>query len=78
MDIARNPLELVFDDIYISLDNILENNIVNIKLEGFSISGSIKIKSALRMVDRLEMSGWLFVWSVSIVLFKFEFHYFDA
>jgi cysteine synthase A len=57
MDIARNPLELVFDDIYISLDNILENNIVNIKLEGFSISGSIKIKSALRMVDRLEMSG---------------------
>ncbi len=57
MEIPRNPLELVFDDIYISLDTILENNIVNIKLEGFSISGSIKIKSALRMVDRLEMSG---------------------
>jgi cysteine synthase A len=57
MDIANNPLELVFNDVYISLDNLLENNIVNVKLEGFSISGSIKIKSALRMVEKMELSG---------------------
>ncbi len=54
---AKNPIDLIFDNIYIELNSFLESSNVLVKIEGFSIGGSIKIKSALKMIERLEMKG---------------------
>lgn len=57
--LMTSPGELVFDDVFIALHEVLEHSPVFVKLEGFSLSGSIKVKSALRMVERLELEGLL-------------------
>ncbi|MFQ3246412.1 MAG: 2,3-diaminopropionate biosynthesis protein SbnA [Arenicella sp.] len=57
--LLNSPLDLVFDDLFVSIEGILENNTVNLKLEGSTIGGSVKMKPALKMIGRLEMSGQL-------------------
>jgi 2,3-diaminopropionate biosynthesis protein SbnA len=56
---AKSPTDLVLDDVFIELREILPSTPVHLKLEGFSITGSMKIKPALRMIARLELEGVL-------------------
>lgn len=57
--IYKTPLELTFGDVFIEVAELLPKNKVFLKLEGLSITGSIKIKPALRMLRRLEFEGLL-------------------
>lgn len=57
--VISSPGDLVFDDVFLELREVLEHTPVFVKLEGFSLSGSIKVKSALRMIERLELEGRL-------------------
>lgn len=56
--IANSPTELLFSNAFIRVD-IAEHFSVNLKLEGFSATGSVKFKSALHMVTQLENQGLL-------------------
>ncbi|WP_340609019.1 2,3-diaminopropionate biosynthesis protein SbnA [Xenorhabdus bharatensis] len=56
--IVDNPYDLLFSKAFIKID--IGNGInVNLKLEGFSATGSIKFKSALHMITQLELEGRL-------------------
>ena len=55
----QRPTDLVFGNIFLALPDFIENATVILKFEGLSITGSIKIKAALRMIDGLESSGQL-------------------
>ncbi|WP_449432241.1 2,3-diaminopropionate biosynthesis protein SbnA [Pseudomonas putida] len=57
--LISSPADLVFDDVFLELRDVLPQTPVFVKLEGFSLSGSIKLKPALRMVERLELEGRL-------------------
>lgn len=57
--IYENPLELIFEGIFIEVPELLRENKIFLKLEGMSVTGSIKIKAALRMLDQLERKGTL-------------------
>ncbi|MET1078332.1 MAG: 2,3-diaminopropionate biosynthesis protein SbnA [Pseudomonas sp.] len=57
--IHDSPASLVFGEHFLSLKTIAPHFSVNLKLEGLSISGSIKIKSALHMLTEMEKSGQL-------------------
>ncbi|GAB3538885.1 hypothetical protein GCM10027343_05380 [Noviherbaspirillum agri] len=57
--IYKTPLELTFGDIFLEVADLLPKNKVFVKLEGLSITGSIKIKPALRMLRRMELEGTL-------------------
>ncbi|MBW5286687.1 2,3-diaminopropionate biosynthesis protein SbnA [Burkholderia gladioli] len=57
--IITSPVELVFDDLFLQLGDWLEQTSVHLKLEGYSLSGSIKIKAALQMIEGLERAGRL-------------------
>ncbi|KTT03117.1 cysteine synthase [Pseudomonas oryzihabitans] len=53
--LISSPTDLVFDDVFLELREILPHAPVFVKLEGLSLTGSIKVKPALRMVERLEL-----------------------
>ena len=55
--IVDNPLDLIFSNVFIRLHGIARRAPVVLKLEGFSITGSIKIKTAIYMIDALEAEG---------------------
>lgn len=56
--IAHTPLDLVFDKIFYKLNNFLPIKAnVFLKLEGFNLAGSIKIKPAISMIEALEKKG---------------------
>lgn len=57
--IYNNHLDIILDDIYIPVNDIANNFDIFLKLEGFSIGNSIKIKPALKMITRLEVEGKL-------------------
>ncbi|MEN9984517.1 MAG: hypothetical protein RI925_19 [Pseudomonadota bacterium] len=57
--IYKTPLDLVLGDIFLELPDLLPHASLFLKLEGLSMAGSIKIKPALRMVNRLEFEGLL-------------------
>lgn len=57
--IISNPLELLFPSVFFELRGHLEPARAMLKLEGFNVTGSVKLKSALFMVDRLEQQGRL-------------------
>lgn len=57
--ICTNPLELTFGDIFIEVPALLRENKIFLKMEGMSITGSIKIKAALRMLGQMELKGIL-------------------
>lgn len=53
------PTELVFDNIFLNIKNVLDDNSIYLKIEGLTPGGSIKIKAALHMVKMFEKSGRL-------------------
>ena len=52
--IIELPLELVFRDLFYRLRAFAGSHDVFLKLEGFNVTGSIKLKTAIGLVDDLE------------------------
>ena len=59
MPIIKNPLDLLFPDLFFDLEGIVPAGRLLLKLEGYNVTGSIKIKPALFMIDDLECRGIL-------------------
>jgi N-(2-amino-2-carboxyethyl)-L-glutamate synthase len=55
--IIDSPLELIFRDLFYRLGDFAGDNDVFLKLEGFNITGSIKVKTAIRLIDEFEQGG---------------------
>jgi N-(2-amino-2-carboxyethyl)-L-glutamate synthase len=55
--IIESPLDLIFRDLFYRLRNFAGTHDVFLKLEGFNITGSIKIKTAMGLVEDLEQRG---------------------
>ncbi len=55
--IIESPLELIFRDLFYRLPAFAGRHDVFLKLEGFNITGSIKIKTAIGLVEDLERRG---------------------
>ena len=55
--IIESPLELVFSDLFYRLRAFAGSHDVFLKLEGFNITGSIKIKTAIGLIEDLERRG---------------------
>src|SRR6185369_13053637 len=55
--IIESALELVFRDLFYRLPAFAGSHDVFLKLEGFNITGSIKIKTAIGLVEDLERRG---------------------
>jgi N-(2-amino-2-carboxyethyl)-L-glutamate synthase len=55
--IIESPLQLIFRDLFYRLPAFAESHDVFLKLEGFNITGSIKIKTAIALVEDLEQRG---------------------
>jgi N-(2-amino-2-carboxyethyl)-L-glutamate synthase len=56
--IAQNALGLILGDLFVELPGVSPGRTI-LKLEGFSISGSIKVKTAAFLLDSLEQRGVL-------------------
>src|SRR5690242_4289748 len=52
--LAKSPIDLRYSDAFIELHDVLPQRVVNLKLEGFNLGGSIKMKPALHMIETLE------------------------
>jgi len=57
--ITRSPLDLIFEDLFFEMQEILPQTSVYVKLEGFNVGRSIKLKSALSIIEDLEQRGLL-------------------
>jgi len=55
--IIESPLELVFTDLFYRLPAFAGSHDVFLKLEGFNVTGSIKVKTAIGLVEDLERQG---------------------
>ena len=55
--IIESPLDLIFRDLFYRLRAFAGGHDVFLKLEGFHITGSIKIKTAIGLVEDLERRG---------------------
>jgi 2,3-diaminopropionate biosynthesis protein SbnA len=55
--IIESPLDLIFRDLFYRLRAFAGGHDVFLKLEGFNITGSIKIKTAIGLVEDLERRG---------------------
>ncbi|MGI9424072.1 MAG: 2,3-diaminopropionate biosynthesis protein SbnA [Hyphomicrobiaceae bacterium] len=55
--IINTPTELVFPDLFYRLDRFAAGQDVFLKLEGFNVTGSIKVKTAIGMIEDLEQRG---------------------
>ena len=55
--IIESPLDLIFRDLFYRLRNFAGTHDVFLKLEGFNVTGSIKIKTAIGLVEDLERRG---------------------
>jgi cysteine synthase A len=55
--IIESPLQLIFRDLFYRLPAFAESHDVFLKLEGFNITGSIKVKTAIGLVEDLERRG---------------------
>ena len=55
--IIESPLQLIFPDLFYRLPAFAGSHDVFLKLEGFNITGSIKIKTAIGLVENLEQRG---------------------
>jgi len=56
---VESPLELLFSDIFVTVHGVLPDTPVHVKLEGFNMAGSIKLKPAIQMIEDLESQGVL-------------------
>lgn len=59
MPIVSSPLDLIFHDLFMQVRGVAEPARLYLKLEGYNVTGSIKIKPALFMVADLERRGLL-------------------
>ncbi len=57
--IFRGSTELILDDIFLALPDLAPGREVFLKLESMNPAGSIKMKTALALIDDLEASGAL-------------------
>jgi N-(2-amino-2-carboxyethyl)-L-glutamate synthase len=55
--IIESPLQLIFRDLFYRLAAFAGSHDVFLKLEGFNITGSIKVKTAIGLVEDLEQRG---------------------
>jgi len=55
--IIESPLQLIFRDLFYRLPAFAGGHDVFLKLEGFNITGSIKVKTAIGLVEDLEQRG---------------------
>jgi cysteine synthase A len=55
--IVESPLDLTFPDLFYRLRSFAGKHDVFLKLEGFNVTGSIKIKTAIGLIDDLERRG---------------------
>src|SRR6516225_5741340 len=55
--IIESPLDLIFRDLFYRVPSFAGRNDVFLKLEGFNVTGSIKIKTAIALVEDLEQRG---------------------
>ena len=55
--IIELPLQLIFRDLFYRLPAFAGSHDVFLKLEGFNITGSIKVKTAIGLVEDLERRG---------------------
>src|SRR6476660_4916122 len=55
--IIESPLQLIFRDLFYRLPAFAGRHDVFLKLEGFNITGSIKVKTAIGLVEDLERRG---------------------
>jgi len=55
--IVESPLDLIFPDLFYRLRSFAGKHDVFLKLEGFNVTGSIKIKTAIGLIDDLERRG---------------------
>src|SRR5262245_63334620 len=55
--IVESPLSLIFRDLFYRLRAFADGHDVFLKLEGFNVTGSIKIKTAIGLVEDLERRG---------------------
>jgi len=55
--IIKSPLDIIFRDLFYRLRGFAGGHDVFLKLEGFNISGSIKVKTAIGLIEDLERRG---------------------
>jgi N-(2-amino-2-carboxyethyl)-L-glutamate synthase len=55
--IIDSPLEIIFRDLFYRLRSFARGHDVFLKLEGFNVSGSIKVKTAIGLIEDLERRG---------------------
>lgn len=55
--IIESPLDLIFRDLFYRLRAFAGSHDVFLKLEGFNVSGSIKVKTAIGLLEDLEQRG---------------------
>ena len=55
--IIESPLDLVFRDLFYRARNFCGDHDLFLKLEGLNITGSIKIKTAIALIENLESQG---------------------
>src|SRR5271157_6551822 len=55
--IVESPVDLIFRDLFYRLPAFAGSHDVFLKLEGFNITGSIKVKTAIGLVEDLERRG---------------------
>ncbi len=55
--IIESPLDIIFRDLFYRLRAFAGGQDVFLKLEGFNISGSIKVKTAIGLIEDLERRG---------------------
>src|SRR3979490_983920 len=55
--IIESPLELIFRDLFYRVPSFADGHDVYLKLEGLNITGSIKIKTAIGLVEKLKKRG---------------------
>lgn len=55
--IIESPLEIIFRDLFYRLRGFANGHDVFLKLEGFNVTGSIKVKTAIGLIEDLEERG---------------------
>jgi cysteine synthase A len=55
--IIESPLEIILRDLFYRLRSFARGHDVFLKLEGFNVSGSIKVKTAIGLIEDLERRG---------------------
>ena len=55
--IIESPLDIIFRDLFYRLRSFARGHDVFLKLEGFNVSGSIKVKTAIGLIEDLERRG---------------------